>query len=710
MPKHVPVLILAIVTSLVHGQVNLGGTVVAKENIVVYLMFGHSNMVTNRASDANDTQTHPHLWNYKIPGGWTPAKNQIHDPNCSSTSDGPTMFFLKEMQKRYPDTWFGVVNNSECCAGLVKACGCQGSDELYKKGGKLYNEIVARAKELKGKVTFGGIFCDLGFCDADKGVSSSAYAGALKEMAEGMRAELGAGYGGKAIPFLPLKSLRSAPGNGTVTACSQLSRAVAVRKSSNLADSHHNGPAGQKENAINTAKVIASNGFDEWKNYSSGPPDTEAPTAPAALKVTNTTSTTVGLSWTAATDNRGAIAEYLAFHDGTQQVGTLSGSATSGVVSGLSPASDYRITLKAKDGAGNISAPSNAVNARTGDVSYAALPLKINCGGSASGGFLADRPWDGTWGFARRDNATSAPITGTSNDAMYGSVAHMAYVYRVFLPDGDYRVTLHFAEMWRDAAGQRVFTVKINGSPAPVDPIDIVKAVGKNEPYDVATPLNVSGSQVLIESVADVGGPILSGITIAETDGNAPGQTSLTISSPGEGGAYTAGETMNIAWTSPEPLNVNLVVDVSLDGGKTWTQIVDQGLPEGTQSYDWTIPAEIEVYDPSAGKLVPKLTATDNAIIMVYEYDNQENVKGLSGTFTISPLNAVATGPVPGHRDAARLRRRRTLSPAPGAVKVYDLRGRTVSMPLADRRGAGTKQFGQPSVRIVEEARPAPRQ
>ncbi|MCX5330071.1 MULTISPECIES: carbohydrate binding domain-containing protein [unclassified Streptomyces] len=92
-----------------------------------------------------------------------------------------------------------------------------------------------------------------------------------------------------------------------------------------------------------------------------GSSDTQAPTAPASLRSTGKTSSSVSLAWNASTDNVGVTAYDI--YSGSNQV--LSVSGTSATVSGLSGSTAYTFTVRARDAAGNSSAPSNAVSVTT---------------------------------------------------------------------------------------------------------------------------------------------------------------------------------------------------------------------------------------------------------------------------------------------------------------------------------------------------------
>ncbi|MFQ3561044.1 glycosyl hydrolase family 18 protein, partial [Streptomyces gramineus] len=92
-----------------------------------------------------------------------------------------------------------------------------------------------------------------------------------------------------------------------------------------------------------------------------GGSDSQAPTAPTNLASTGKTSSSVSLSWSAATDNVGVTA-YDVYRGSTL---ATSVSGTSATVGGLSASTAYTFTVKARDAAGNVSAASNAVSVTT---------------------------------------------------------------------------------------------------------------------------------------------------------------------------------------------------------------------------------------------------------------------------------------------------------------------------------------------------------
>ncbi len=87
-------------------------------------------------------------------------------------------------------------------------------------------------------------------------------------------------------------------------------------------------------------------------------PDTTPPSTPTGLAETVRTDTTVGVGWTAATDDVG-VDRYDVFVDGTLAGPT---TATSLTITGLAPSSTHLVTVEAVDAAGNRSPPSDPLS------------------------------------------------------------------------------------------------------------------------------------------------------------------------------------------------------------------------------------------------------------------------------------------------------------------------------------------------------------
>ncbi|AWH84201.1 secretion protein [Flavobacterium album] len=117
-----------------------------------------------------------------------------------------------------------------------------------------------------------------------------------------------------------------------------------------------------KYNGVPTACETFSYGEveDYTVNIQAGSADTTAPTAPT-LTASGTTQTTTNLSWTGATDNV-AVTGYDVYQGATI---ITSVTGTTYTVTGLTAATAYSFSVKAKDAAGNISVASNMVNVTT---------------------------------------------------------------------------------------------------------------------------------------------------------------------------------------------------------------------------------------------------------------------------------------------------------------------------------------------------------
>src|SRR5262245_46766543 len=111
--------------------------------------------------------------------------------------------------------------------------------------------------------------------------------------------------------------------------------------------------------------------------------DTQAPTAPANLRVTIVTSTSVTLVWDASTDNVGVV-QYEVLQNGASIGGA---PATKLQITALAPGTSFTFRVRAKDAAGNTSAFSNQVTATT----------QPGGGGGGGGGQLPKRVLVGYW-------------------------------------------------------------------------------------------------------------------------------------------------------------------------------------------------------------------------------------------------------------------------------------------------------------------------
>jgi endonuclease I/chitodextrinase len=108
--------------------------------------------------------------------------------------------------------------------------------------------------------------------------------------------------------------------------------------------------AGNTSNVSNTENITTTNVIDNT-----------TPSIPTNLIVSNETSSTIDLSWTASTDNV-EVKEYDVYVNGSFNASTL---ATAYTVEGLSPSTTYNFSVLARDTSNNVSTLSTAVNGTT---------------------------------------------------------------------------------------------------------------------------------------------------------------------------------------------------------------------------------------------------------------------------------------------------------------------------------------------------------
>jgi len=163
--------------------------------------------------------------------------------------------------------------------------------------------------------------------------------------------------------------------NGSTTAAASTTGATSVTVSGLQANMNYTFTVKARDAAGN--RSAASSAFSTTTNPQSN--DTQAPSVPASPRSTGVTSNSVSLAWTASTDNV-AVTGYEVFTNGSTTVAASTTGATSATVSGLAADTAYSFTVKAKDGAGNRSAASSAVSARTSTAPSNDVPSKILVG------------------------------------------------------------------------------------------------------------------------------------------------------------------------------------------------------------------------------------------------------------------------------------------------------------------------------------------
>ncbi len=243
---------------------------------------------------------------------------------------------------------------------------------------------------------------------------------------------------------------------------------------------------------------------------------------------TNPASQTIGLSnsgggtmsWTATADSTSPA--WLSVSPGS---GTGNGTLTAAVNAAGLAAGTYNkaITIKAT-GATNTPQTVNVtltVNSVSGNSVFA-----VNSGGpqytSTSSGIAYQADTDYSGGTTA---STTASISNTSEGTLYQTERYGNFSYSIPLANGDYNVTLKFAEIYWGSAGERVFNVSMQGTQV-ITNLDIYAQVGKDVAYDVTIPVSVTNGTLNITFTTVVDNAKVSAIAITQ------GTTACTANAP----------------------------------------------------------------------------------------------------------------------------------------------------------------------------------
>jgi hypothetical protein len=179
--------------------VTINGTQVPRANVIVFLHIGHSNMAgrvtTPESLRPFNFETHPRLWAYAKGGVWRQAKEPLSADSmtddcggvgCAGLPNGagPGMSILRAALAAAPDKYFVSIGRGQ--SGLTAGyCGS------FRKGRLLYDYVMGPAMELKGKVTFGGIWTMFGQSEINDASNNSRFGDCMVGVANDMRTDLG---------------------------------------------------------------------------------------------------------------------------------------------------------------------------------------------------------------------------------------------------------------------------------------------------------------------------------------------------------------------------------------------------------------------------------------------------------------------------------------------------------------------------------------
>jgi hypothetical protein len=167
---------------------NLGGTNVAKQDVIAFIHFGHSNMA-GRATGPTATrpyfmtETDPHAWMYHVGKAPELAKEPYTaGDDLSGTYGGPGTALVKQAVKMAPSKYFmslGFGRTSAYCSQFLPG-------SLY------YDSLSKAAIAIKDHVTFGAIVIMLGITERH-GTSAdiSGYTDCINKLVTAVRKDVG---------------------------------------------------------------------------------------------------------------------------------------------------------------------------------------------------------------------------------------------------------------------------------------------------------------------------------------------------------------------------------------------------------------------------------------------------------------------------------------------------------------------------------------
>jgi hypothetical protein len=251
-------------------QVVINGMPVPRDKVIVFIHIGHSNMAgrTNTPPELRPFNFEPHaqLWSFG-PGGFVPAKEPLSGDYLTKGRAGPGMSILHAASALAPDAFMVSIGRGQD--------GSRGGEcKAFRKGGLLYEVVMGPARQLKGKVTFGGIFSMLVLMDIfDKPNLPRAH-----ECTEAVAADMRADLEDPSIPFVmsdwemgaigqyePTRPLPAMAREQLRVAQKNIARSVIVPTDMlPMSDDHHFDLTGYKLWAERALALITQAGWTPW--------------------------------------------------------------------------------------------------------------------------------------------------------------------------------------------------------------------------------------------------------------------------------------------------------------------------------------------------------------------------------------------------------------------------------------------------------------
>ena len=287
------------------------------------------------------------------------------------------------------------------------------------------------------------------------------------------------------------------------------------------------------------------------------------------------------------------------------------------------PDTTYAYTVSAYDNALNESAQSSPVDVTTLLATNALI--RVNAGGGAytdGSGNL----WSADYGYNTGLTAGfSNPISGTNDDLLYQSQRYdkdtsPELIYSFNVPNGDYTVNLHFAEIYSGTfgVGLRVFDVLIEGQVVASN-LDIYSEVGANAALVKSYAVTVSDGQLNIEFRHVVENPEINAIEVISSTGG--GDTVPPSTPTGLTGNAVSSTQIDLSWNASTDTGGSGLAGYKVYRGgvqvgiTTLTSFSDTGLNPNT-TYSYTVSAYDTAQNESA-QTSPVNVTTSSAMTLI---------------------------------------------------------------------------------------------
>ena len=256
--------------------------------------------------------------------------------------------------------------------------------------------------------------------------------------------------------------------------------------------------------------------------------------------------------------------------------------------------------------------------------------------------------------------STSEAIGGTQDDPLYQTERYGDFTYSVPVTNGTYEVTLQFAEIYFDAANERVFDANLEGGTIELENYDIYAEAGALNAADKTYTVDVTDGELTVQFSPDTNNAKIGAIEVVQVDSStdgtvneAPSASFTTSNAPTAGenvtfdasgsndsdgsitsyawefgdGTTATGEVVNHSYDSAGNYTVNLTVtdDDGASNSTSRTVAVEQNDSNGTTANE--APNASFTYSPSSPNASETVTfdgsnSTDaDGTIESYEWD-----------------------------------------------------------------------------------------